>query len=250
MSKGSGTKKKPLKEVHQLKERQKIESEVFDRRTLMHISKIMRKGIINNLDYTISTGKEANVFKATTPAGTSVAVKIYKITTAPFFRKEDYLIGDPRFKNIKWNEKEIVYLFARKEFSNLELCERAGVSAPKPFFMDGNVLVMSFLGEADLPYPQLVQTVCEERFLDDIIENMRKMYVAKLVHADLSEYNVMIANDGKAFLIDFGQGVVLSHPMAEKFLERDVLNILNFFRKFGFDRDAEKVLRYIREGKG
>ncbi len=247
--KSSAGGKRPDKDVFQLKERAKVESEVFDKSTLISISKLMKKGILDHMDYPVSTGKEGNIFKATSPSGAALAIKIYKITTSPFFRKKEYMVGDPRFGKIKWSEKDVVYAFARKEFRNLEICELAGVPAPKPVFLHNNVLVMSFLGEGELPYPTLVQTVCEERFLDSILENVRKMYKAGLVHADLSEYNVMIGNDGTAYLIDFGQGVVLGHPKAEEFLERDVRNILTFFRKFGFERDYENVLRYVREGK-
>ncbi|MFN7088855.1 MAG: serine protein kinase RIO, partial [Candidatus Paceibacteria bacterium] len=213
--------------------------------TLLNISKIMKKGIIDHLDYPVSTGKEANVFKATTPSGSAVAVKIYKIETSPFFRKLDYIIGDPRFKRIKWSEKELVIAFARKEFSNLRCCERATIPAPKPLFLVGNVLVMSFLGDNKVPFPTLAEVVCEERHLISILENMRKLYKSGLVHADLSEYNIMIGNDGTTYFIDFGQGVVLAHPKAREFLERDLSNIINFFKKFGFSRDFEKELEKI-----
>jgi RIO kinase 1 len=125
------------------------------------------------------------------------------------------------------------------------VCEKSGVPAPKPVFLQDNVLVMGFLGEGDLPYPTLVQTVCEERHLDMILESMRKLYLAGLVHGDLSEYNVMIGNDGTAYLIDWGQGVVLAHPKSTEFLERDVRNILNFFRKFGFSRDFDETIAWI-----
>ncbi len=245
--KSSSSGKKPDKYVHQLKERKKIESGVLDKSTLINISKIMKKGLIGHLDYPVSTGKEAVIFKATTPSGASVAVKIYKIETSPFLHKQDYILGDPRFEKIKWSEREVVYAFARKEYKNLEICEGAGVPAPKPVFLEGNVLVMGFLGEGELPYPTLIQTVCEEKFLDVIIGNIRKMYKAGLVHADLSEYNIMVGNDGTPYLIDFGQGVVIAHPKAEEFLERDVRNVLNFFKKFGFDRDFESALKSIRD---
>ncbi len=246
-TKSSASGKKPNKYVYQLKERPKIESEVLDRSTLICLSKIMKKGIIEHLDYPVSTGKEAVIFKATTPSGASVAVKIYKIETSPFLKKRDYIIGDPRFEKIKWREKDVVCAFARKEFSNLEICENAGVHAPKPVFLLGSVLVMGFLGESGFPYPNLIQTVCEERFLDSIIENVRRMYKAGLVHADLSEYNIMVSNEGVPYFIDFGQGVVLSHPKAEEFLERDIRNVLNFFRKFGFGRDFGKTMERIKE---
>jgi RIO kinase 1 len=48
------------------------------------------------------------------------------------------------------------------------------------------------------------------------------------------------------YLIDFGQGVVLRHPSAERFLERDVAIILKYFTKYGVVRDLDKTLKWIR----
>ncbi len=239
--------KKPLKEKHQLKERFKTESEVFDKLTLMILSRLLKKGILASVDYPVSTGKEANVFRATTAEGTYVAVKIYKVETAPFFRKEEYLEADPRFGRIKDNEREIVKAFARKEFKNLEICEKAGVHAPKPYYMLNHIIVMSFLGEGELPYPtmNMVGPLHGEKDLDSILEDIRKMYKAGLVHADLSEYNVMMGD--VPYLIDFGQGVIIRHPRAEKFLERDVAIILKYFAKRGVKRELEETLKGIRE---
>jgi RIO kinase 1 len=238
--------KKPLKEDYQLKERFKIESEVFDRKTLIILSRLIKKGILSTVDYPVSTGKEANVFRATVPGGGFVAVKIYKIETAPFFRKEEYLDGDPRFERIKKGDEDVVRAFARKEFKNLEICEKAGVHAPKPYYLLGHVLVMRFLGEGGLPYPtmNMVGPLHGESDLDSILEDVRKMYRAGLVHADLSEYNVMLGD--VPYLIDFGQGVIMRHPRAERFLERDVAIILKYFEKRGMKRDVEKTLEWIR----
>ncbi len=247
MSGSTSGKQKPLKEVYQLKERFKTESEVFDKRVLLILWGFIKKGMLQRVDYPISTGKEANVFMATTPNGSHVAVKIYKMETAPFFRKEEYLDGDPRFGNIKHNDREIVKAFARKEFKNLQVCEKAGVHAPKPYYITDNVLVMGFLGEGDLPYPtmNMVGPLHGEKDLDSILDDLRKMHRAGLVHADLSEYNVMMGD--VPYLIDFGQGVVLRHPRAERFLERDVAIILKYFAKYGVKRDLEKTLKWIRD---
>lgn len=241
--------KRPNKQHYQLKERSKIEHLVFDRSTLKNISKIMKKGIFEMLDYPISTGKEAIVFKATNSTGASFAVKIYKMQTSLFLKKTDYIIADPRFQKIKLDEKNIIYSFVKKEFKNLEICERAGVHAPKPIFLEGNVLVISFLGEKGLPYPMLNQTICEEKFIEPIVENIAKMYNAGLVHADLSEYNIMIGNDATPYFIDFGQGVMVRHPKAKEFLERDVKNVLNFFKKFGIEKDFEETIKKITNPK-
>jgi len=239
--------KKQLKEDYQLKERFKTESEVFDREALLDLSKLMKKDILQSVDYPVSTGKEANVFRATTPDGTYVAVKIYKNETAPFFRKIEYLEGDPRFEKIKRNDRDIVRAFARKEFKNLEICQRRGIHAPRPFYLINRVLVMSFLGEGELPYPtmNMVGPLHGEKDLDSILDDVRKMYRASLVHADLSEYNIMMGD--VPYLIDFGQGVVLRHPHAERFLERDVSIILKYFRKFGVTRDLQKTIEWIKE---
>ena len=237
--------KKPLKEDYQLKEQRKIASDVFDRQTLLTLSKLMKKGLIKNVDYPISTGKEANVFRATDMEDSYVAIKIYKIETAQFFRKMEYLEGDSRFEGIKNKEKEIVFAFAHKEYKNLEICEKNGVDSPIPIFVQRNVLVMSFLGEDGLPYPTL-HTIGpkSEKDLDSILKNLKNMYKAKLFHADISEYNILMGE--KPYIIDFGQGVVLSHPKAEDFLKRDVENILNYFSKFGIKKNKEEVLRWIK----
>ena len=246
MARKVSKRKRPLKEDFQLKERLKVESEVFDKTSLIDLSKLMKKGIIQTVDYPVSTGKEANVFRATATDGSFIAIKIYKIETTHFFRRREYLEGDPRFRRIKQSEKEVVKAFARKEFKNLEICERAGVNSPKPYFLKNNILVMEFLGEGELPYPtmEMLGPQEPEKALKSILEDVRKMYRAGLVHADLSEYNIL--NGRKPYLIDFSEGVVLGHPHSGKFLERDVGNILKFFGKLGVKKDLEKTLEWIK----
>ncbi len=240
-------KKKPLKEDFQLKERFKIESEVFDRQTLLILYKAIKKGILQTVDYPVSTGKEANVFRATTPSGANVAVKIYKIETAPFFRKSEYLLADPRFRNIRMTDRNIAGAFAHKEFKNLEICENAGVHAPRPLYVDSHVLVMSFLGEEGLPYQTMDRSgpLHGEKDLDSILQDIRAMYRAGLVHADVSEYNIMMGP--QPILIDFGQGVLLGHPNSKKFLERDVEIVLKYFEKRGMARDFGKTMEWMLE---
>ena len=245
MARKTSKRKAPPKEEYQLKERKKLESYVFDKRILLLLSKLIKKGIIQSVDYPVSTGKEANVFRASTPEGGYLAVKIYKITTTGFTKKMAYIEADPRFKSIKHKDREIVKLFARKEFKNLQICEKADVHAPSPVYLSENIVVMSFIGKGGLPYATMdMLGPRSEKDLGSILKDIRKMYKAGLVHADMSEYNIML---GKVpYLIDFGQGVILEHPNAEKFLERDVKNILNYFAKFGIKKDFEKTLKWIK----
>ena len=197
MARKVSKRKRPLKEDFQIKELLKVESEVFDKTSLIDLSKLMKKGIIQTVDYPVSTGKEANVFRATAADGSFIAVKIYKIETTHFFRRREYLEGDPRFRRIKHSEKEIVKAFARKEFKNLEICERAKVHAPKPYFLKNNILVMEFLGEGELPYPtmEMLGPKEPEKALKSILSDIRKMQFEKSVIFRKNDYFPDLAKD-------------------------------------------------------
>ena len=239
--------KKPLKEKKQLKERWEIEEFVFDKKTLLTLGRIIKKGIIDSLDYCVSTGKEANVYRAT-KGEKNLAVKIYKIETTGFERRHRYLEGDWRFKGIRWDERNITYAFARKEFKNLEIAEKAGVHAPKPYYVENNIVVMSFLGEGGLPYQKLKDAkIIREKDLKVILSDIKKMYMAGFVHGDISEYNILLGD--VPYMIDFSEGVVKGHPLFEELLERDVRNILSYYEKNGIKKDFEKTLKWIRENK-
>jgi len=54
----------------------------------------------------------------------------------------------------------------------------------------------------------------------------------RLVHADLSEYNILW-HDNRAWFIDVSQAVEPIHPHALEFLYRDCTNVTEFFKKKG-----------------
>ena len=78
-------KKKPDRYHYLLKEREKIEDCAIDKYVLLIISNLRRKKIFYTLDYPISTGKEANIYRATTHDGDFVVVKIFRLDTTHFF---------------------------------------------------------------------------------------------------------------------------------------------------------------------
>lgn len=54
----------------------------------------------------------------------------------------------------------------------------------------------------------------------------------KLVHADLSEYNILYHED-HLYIIDVSQSVEQDHPSAFDFLRKDLKNVEDFFGRFG-----------------
>ena len=240
--------KLPLREDKQLHEINKIAGRVFDRKTLDVLVRMLNAGIFRSLDYPIASGKEAIVFRATTKTGYA-AVNVYKYETSSFHHMLPYIEGDPRFKAVR-RKRDLVQLWARKEFANLQACASAGVSAPEPVAMRDNVVVMEFLGEKGVPYALLEDVVVEKpaAVCDAILKDVKKLYRdADLVHADLSPFNVIMRKQ-EPVIIDWGQAVLTEHPRAEEFLRSDVTNIVKYFVRLGVKRELETTLEEITHG--
>jgi RIO kinase 2 len=86
-----------------------------------------------------------------------------------------------------------------------------------------------------------------EKILGEILRNTRKAYLkAGIIHADLSEYNIILQPNGHILIIDWPQYVNKEHPNAEELLTRDVQNILQFFkRKHKLNADLKEAMRYV-----
>jgi RIO kinase 1 len=220
----------------------KVKGDVFDTRTLMNLYALASKGVIDALGGEISTGKEANLFYAIRE-DQELVIKIYRITTSNFKAMQDYMHGDPRFGNIKGTKSAVISAWTRKEFRNLKRAEEAGVRVPHPIATRDNILIMELIGEKDNPAPQLRNVDLEldeaKRIFNKLSDYISLLYnKADLVHADFSEFNVLY--DGDPVVIDMGQSVTLEHPMASKFLARDVTNIARYFeKKYGIGSEEE-----------
>ncbi len=84
--------------------------------------------------------------------------------------------------------------------------------------------------------------------LEKIIAQIKLTYELGIIHADLSEYNVIVCADGNIALIDWPQWVPASHPNADELLHRDVSTVLSYFaRKYQIARRTEDVLAYVKQ---
>ena len=98
--------------------------------------------------------------------------------------------------------------------------------------------VMSFIGLDGMAAPQLKEVPSSlysaEKWKGYYISTLAICHAlyhkCKLVHGDLSEYNLLLHED-KVFVIDFGQAVDISHPSHLDFLGRDIRTLSAFFRR-------------------
>jgi RIO kinase 1 len=220
--------------------------EVFDRETLLSVYKMFKDGIIDTVEFPISTGKEGNVFLCSGPDG-SVALKVYRVSTSTFKHISKYIVGDPRFRGVQKNRKKVINMWARKEYRNLERMTSGGVRVPKALACHNNMIAMEYIGTEEMPAPLLKDVFLDspDEIFDDIVENLRKIVDVGLVHGDLSEYNILMDGDVPV-IIDVGQGVPLEHSMAEEWLQRDIENITRYFVKLGIDAEIEDVSKRVR----
>ncbi|KAJ1854287.1 Serine/threonine-protein kinase rio1 [Coemansia sp. RSA 1822] len=214
--------------------------QVLDPRTRIILFKMLNQGVIYEINGCISTGKEANVYHAVTEQGEHRAIKIYKTSILVFKDRDRYVTGEHRFRHgySRHNPRKMVRLWAEKEMRNLKRLCNAELPAPQPLLLRQHVLVMEFLGTPDgWAYPRLKDAhVPAHRFpllYYQLVRDMRILYtVCKLVHADLSEYNILY-HAKQLYIIDVSQSVEHEHPFALDFLRHDCNNVTEYFRKRG-----------------
>ncbi|KAL1869198.1 hypothetical protein VTK73DRAFT_3199 [Phialemonium thermophilum] len=266
-----------LDTVKQGQDREKDKSDrataelVLDQRTRMILLQLINRGVVSEIHGAISTGKEANVYGAVLHpehggAPLQRAIKVYKTSILVFKDRERYITGEHRFKAgaEKGNNRKMVKLWAEKEFRNMRRLYAAGIPCPEPIKLKLHVLVMSFLGDRRgwafprLRDAQLAPTAGEDdvdrqwrALYVQLLGLMRKMYqVCRLVHADLSEYNLLY-NEGQLYVIDVSQSVEPDHPRSLEFLRMDIKNVGDFFRRKGVDTLADRtVFNFITAPEG
>lgn len=232
-------------------EEYEVLEEVFDKSTLMTVYDFLNKGVIDQIYGVVKAGKEARIYWGKDRDGKELAIKIYLTIAAEFKKgKRQYIEGDPRFKRVKHDSRSLVYAWALKEYKNLQLALKAKVRVPKPIEVKKNVLIMQFIGRNGVPAPELKELAPKdpEFVYTQLLGYVKELYQrAELVHGDVSEYNVMVWR-GKPILFDMAQAVLLSHPMANMFLRRDLQNLHKYFKKLGVDvLPVEEMYRKVTQ---
>ena len=210
---------------------------------LLALYALVRANVLEAFGKPLGVGKEADVYDALTPEGRRVAVKFHRLGRVSFRQT----------KRVRGYTSEGVWAdwyirsrtAAKREFRALRLAFSCGVSVPEPLARNRHVIVMGIIEGRELAEVELLDP---EPVLADILMNVRKAYVdAGIIHADLSEFNIVIKPDGSVLIIDWPQFVYKDHPNALELLRRDVLNVLNFFRRrFSVVVEGDVALGFVR----
>ncbi|XP_068141546.1 serine/threonine-protein kinase RIO3 [Drosophila tropicalis] len=248
----------------------------LDAATRLMLYKLINNQILEQINGIVSTGKEAVILHANSDSsytGTNehghkggalmephllpkeCAIKIFKTTLNEFKQRDRYIKDDYRFKDrfSKQNHRVIINMWAEKEMHNLMRMQNIGLNVPDVVILKKHILVMRFIGDNQNAAPKLKEARLSSAELscayEEIVAAMYKLYnEGKLIHADLSEYNILWY-ESKCWFIDVAQSVEPEHPSALEFLMRDCGNIVNFFEKRGLTNiyTKEQLFEYITD---
>ena len=210
---------------------------------ILALKTLVDRDIIEKFGKSLGVGKESDVYDALTPDGTQVAVKIHRLGRTSFYdvkRKRGYAAKYTYMPD--WHKRSTIA--AKKEHIALKLLEPHDVAAPRPIARNRHVLVMSIIeGDELYRYPVIPNP---KAVLDEILDNIRLAYQkAKIIHVDLSPYNIILQPNQHILIIDWPQFIRPDHPNAEKLLERDLRNVLKFF-KYPQKTTLEEALAYVK----
>lgn len=207
---------------------------------------LVEDGMIDEVISQLMSGKEAQVFVVR--AGEHVqCAKVFKEAKQRSFKQaveyqEGRKVRNSRraramSKKTQYGQKEQENAWLNAEVDALYQLAAAGVRVPKPYgFIDG-ILLMELITDAEgYVAPRLddvtLSTEDALRWHEQIIKEIVRMLCAGLVHGDLSEFNVLL-NDQGPVIIDLPQAVnAAGNNNAERMLARDVNNMRAYFGRF------------------
>ncbi len=131
------------------------------------------------------------------------------------------------------------------EFTTLEVLHEAGADVPKPYAMEKNAILMSYVGDLSNAAPALnsINLALDEAkpLYERVVRNIDLMLTHGRIHGDLSAYNILYWN-GDITLIDFPQVVLPdSNPASWNIFFRDVTRVCQYFSLQGVQCDARKL---------
>jgi RIO kinase 2 len=212
----------------------------FDGYDALAIDMLVRRTAIESLGSKVGVGKESDIYDAEREGGRIVIVKFHREgTTFRHVKRSRGYFGKAERCSWMFTSR----LAAEREYEAIATLN-GNVAVPTPIAHNRHVIVMGLINGREISNTALGDPVA---VLDKIIAQIKRTYELGIVHADLSEYNVIVCADGDIALIDWPQWVSVSHPNADELLHRDVSTILSYFaRKYQIAKRTEDVLAYVK----
>ena len=235
-------------------------------KTPKRIQPLVDDGLVDEVLRPLMSGKEADVFVVR--CGSKIrCAKIYKEAAKRSFKKAAQYTEGRKVRNSrraramekgsKFGRKQQEETWQNAEVDALYRLASAGVRVPQPYGCFDGVLLMELITDEDGAVAPRLNDVAmsEEQALEDhalVMQYVVRMLCAGLVHGDLSEFNVLVDEDGPV-IIDLPQAVdAAANNNAHAMLERDVSNMTEYYGLFAPQllktRYAQEIWEHYEEG--
>jgi RIO kinase 1 len=231
------------------------------------IKPLVEDGLVDEVIRPLMSGKEADVFIVRC-GGDLRCAKIYKEVDKRGFKQATQYQEGRKVRNSRraramekgsrYGRREQEQVWQNTEVDALFRLARVGVRVPKAYGCFDGVLLMELIcDEQGIEAPRLNDvTMSAEQAIEDHKLMMRyvvRMLCEGLVHGDLSEFNVLIDDNGPV-IIDLPQVVnAAANNHAERLLTRDVHNITAYYGLYASEildsRYAEEIWALFEAGE-
>ena len=230
------------------------------------------QALITDVVAQVKGGKEASVYRCTAHPSIGVeylAAKVYRprmfrnLRNDKMYREGRRILGPdgktPKERDVRLQralDKGTAFgaqmshtSWLMHEYTTLDKLHRAGAYVPKPYASSENAILMSYIGDDQLPAP-ILQSVSlardeAEALFAEVLRNVELMLNHNLVHGDLSAFNILY-DAGTVVLIDFPQVVESKeNPHAFKIFQRDIQRVCEYFAEEGVDCDAAQTTKIL-----
>ncbi len=209
------------------------------------LNAFVKGGVLEALGPSLGVGKESDVYSALSPSQEALVVKLHRLGRISFrqTRRARGYVADRRHTSWLYQSR----LAAEREYEALQFVFPKVPLVPKPIAQNRHAVVMSYFAGEQLLHCRVIDE--PEQLMQQILQAVKEIYTRLgIIHADLSEYNVLIKEDGSFIIIDWPQYVTHEHPDARTLIERDVKTICSFFyHKFSVKVDPKHELNFLGE---
>ncbi len=207
---------------------------------------LLQDGLIDEVLGQLMSGKEAEVYVVRSQGEIRCAKAYKELKQRSFHKQTQYTEGRKVRNSRRSRAMEKHSRFGRKEqeaaWQNAEVdalfrLDAAGVRVPRPHsFCEGVLLMELVVDAAGAVAPRLNDLQLSATQARDyhrlLIEQVVRMLCAGVVHGDLSEFNVLVADDGLV-IIDLPQAIdAAGNNNAGRLFARDVDNLAAYFGQF------------------
>ena len=215
-------------------------------KTPKRLQPLVEEGLIDEVLGQLMSGKEATVYVVRCGEFIRCA-KVYKEANQRSFKKAASYQEGRKVKNSRqaramekgsrYGRKMQEEVWQNAEVDALYRLANAGVRVPQPYICHEGVLLMDLVSDAEgNPAPRLNDVELDAplalEYHGMLVNQVVRMLCAGIVHGDLSEYNILVGEDGPV-IIDLPQAIdAAANSTAAEMLERDVINLRSYFSAF------------------